>query len=121
MIKIETNGYEVLESGTVYSPGLGDTTFTLSEAPRMEVVVRVEQDNKKSDKKIRLEAINDYTLAFIFTNPSGISWGNASPAKIGHLNGKEVYATFNLGMMGNKVGSAIDISYTFLLKEITHE
>lgn len=110
-----TGNYEVFSSGSLYSYGTDESRFIISENPNMEVVVRLAFD-EKSDTQITLEAVNDYTIAFVFTNPKGLGYGNASPIRVGHLNGKEFYANFHLNMKGNN--DAYDLKYTFLLKEV---
>ena len=107
--------HEVFASGSVYSSSIDESRFIISETPNMEVVFRLVFDNE-AESNISLESVNDYTVAFIFTNPKGLGYGNSSPIRIGHLNGKEFYASFNVNMKGTN--SAYDLKYTFLLKEI---
>jgi len=114
-VKIVSGEYEVFDSGNLYVYGIQETKFIISEKPKMEIVFRPVFDDS-GERKITLEAINDYTLAFIFSNPSGLGYGNGSPVKVGHLNGKELYANFHINIKGND--EAYDLRYTFLLKEV---
>lgn len=46
-MKIISSGYEVYESGVVYSPSMAETRFIVSEEPKMEVVVRIKLSDEK--------------------------------------------------------------------------
>lgn len=113
-MKIVTSDFEVLDSGVVYCPDMGDTKFIISEDPKMEIVFRVRKTEEKK-KGIELEVDNEYTLVFVFYNPSGLGYGNAAPVKVGLFKGKALYANFHIDMKGDN--QAYTLSYTFLMKE----
>ncbi|WP_345886698.1 DUF6864 domain-containing function [Shewanella algae] len=114
-MKIITSDFEVFESGVVYCPDTEDTRFIISEEPKMEIVFRVRLTDD-GEKGIQLESINDYTLAFVFSNPPGLGYGNSSPIKVGHLNGRELYVSFHVDMKGKK--QAYTLTYNFMFKEV---
>lgn len=113
-MKIITDGYEVYESGNLFCPDVKDTTFIISEDPKMVLTFKIRTTEDK-EKGIELEHINESTVAFVFSNPSGLGYGNAKPVKLGHLNGKEFYASFHVDMKGKN--ESYTLHYTFLLKE----
>ena len=115
-MKILNDDYEIFTSGTLYSPSFSDTRFILSETPPMEVVFRVVKSKNKT--AIRLEALNDSTLAVVFENPIGLGYGLVRPIKVGHLNGKELYVAFSMNSKGPDEG--YDLFYTFSMKEESH-
>ena len=115
-MKIENNGFDVFESGTIYSPNFEETKFTLSETPELAVIFRVELP--EGDKGIETRVINEHTLAFVFLNPPKGGYGNADAYRIGHINGKELYACFHVEIMGENQG--YNLTYTFLTKEVSN-
>ncbi|WP_423856508.1 DUF6864 domain-containing function [Aeromonas veronii] len=65
---------------------------------------------------MKLEILNQYSLAFDFINPSGLGYGNSTPVRVGMLNGKPFFANFHIDIKGNN--EAYSLSYTFLQKEV---
>ena len=96
-MKIFNDGFEILYSGTLYSPGVSDTRFVFSENA-LEIVFRIEKND--GEKGIKFDKLNDYTIAVIFENPKGLGYGLASPVKVGNLEDKELYVVFSLNTKG---------------------
>lgn len=115
-MKIENNGFEVLNSGSIYSASFNETKFILSEEPKLSVVFKIELP--EGDKGIVTRVINDHTLAVVFLNPPAGGYGNADVIKIGHINGKELYSSFHVETMGENRG--YNLTYTFLTKEVSN-
>ena len=116
-MKIVTDGYEVHESGSLFCPDIKETIFTISDDPKMVLIFKIRTTEDK-EKGIELEHIDESTLAFIFSNPSGSGYGTAKPVKLGHLNGKEFYAAFHVDMKGKS--ESYSLHYTFYLKEVSN-
>ena len=117
-MKVFNEGFEVYKSGAVFIPNLKETKFVLAEAPnRLEVIFRIEKiDDQEASLTQSIE--NPFTLAFIFTNPPHGGYSHASPQRVGHIDGKELYAAFHVEIMGEY--QAYNLTYTFLVKEATH-
>ncbi|HDM8193636.1 TPA: hypothetical protein P0E30_005101 [Vibrio harveyi] len=111
-MKIVLSGYDVYESGSVFSPNLNETRFILSEEPKLELAFRIER-NGESEHFIRSKLENDYTVVITFENPPR-SYSHASPQKIGYLDGRELYVLFHTEIMGDY--AAYNLTYTLLLK-----
>lgn len=116
-MKILNDGFEVHESGSLCIANMKDTKFVLSEEPPLDVIFRVILDKDK-DVIINGELENEHTIAIQFINPPHGGYSHASPQKIGHLLGKELYVTFHVEIMGDYKG--YNLTYTFYLKEVSH-
>ncbi|MNE60371.1 hypothetical protein D3C80_1555130 [compost metagenome] len=112
-MKIYNGEFEIINSGTLVSPNLGDTRFVVSEAPHMEIVFRVNMEGEK--KEIHSEMLNETTLALVFTKPSGLGYGPAYPVRVGKLNGKPLYVVFRVSLRTDD--SSYELEYTFYVKE----
>lgn len=112
-MRIHHKELEVYESGTLNSLDLSDFKFVLSEKPLMEVVCQVVIDGGAPN--IKLEAISDYALALVFSNPNVFGFGPKTPVKVGSLNGRSVYVSFRITMRGDNDSYGLD--YTFYLGE----
>lgn len=117
-MKIFNDGFEIYKSGALLVPNLNESKFVLAEAPsRLEVIFRIEKI--EGQEPLLKQAIeNPFTLAFIFTNPPLGGYSHASPQRVGHIDGKELYAAFHVEIMGEY--QAYNLTYTFLVKEIVH-
>ncbi|HIF9422538.1 TPA: DUF6864 domain-containing function [Photobacterium damselae] len=113
-MKIYCGDFEVFESGVISSPDLSDTRFVVSEEHNMTIVFRVVMDSDEAG--IRLEALDDNTLAVVFDKPSGLGYGPASPVKVGMLEGRALYVSFRVYMRGKN--ESYGLEYTFYLKEV---
>jgi hypothetical protein len=113
-LKIFNDGFEVYESGTLFVPNIKESKFILAEEPgRLEVIFRIEVLEGK-EISIRHSVENEYTLAIIFTNPPTGGYSQAAPQRIGHIDGKELYVTFHVEMMGENQGH--NLTYSFYVK-----
>ncbi|XDF80127.1 DUF6864 domain-containing function [Aliivibrio fischeri] len=102
----------------MFVPNMEQTLFVLSQEPnRLEVIFRIEII-ENGGEGLRNNIENDYTLAFIFTNPPKGGYSHASPQKIGHIDGKELYGAFHVEIMGDN--QAYNLTYSFYVKEITN-
>ncbi|EMN7258022.1 hypothetical protein WB876_004394 [Vibrio vulnificus] len=116
-MKIVNDGFEVYESGSLLTTNMKDTKFTLSDEPKLDVVFRIRMDKEK-DVFISGELDNNHTFAVVFTNPPKGGYSHASPQKLGYLEGKELYVTFHVEIMGDYAG--YNLTYSFFLKEVAH-
>jgi hypothetical protein len=117
-LKIFNDGFEIYKSGALFVPNLKESKFVLAEAPnRLEVIFRVEKI--EGQEPLLTQSIeNEFTLAFIFTNPPHGVYSHASPQRIGHIDGRELYAAFHVEIMGEY--QAYNLTYTFFVKEVVH-
>lgn len=113
-MKILNGDFEILSSGVVSSPNLADTTFIVSENPRLDVVFRVLMSGNAPS--IGIEKINETAVMLTFNNPDAMGFGPANPAKVGHLNGRPLFVHFAVNMRGT-AGSkdSYSLLYTFYL------
>lgn len=113
-MKIFSGDFEVIDSGTLISSDLSDIKFVVSEDPLMEIVVRVLMDSE--EESIKLELLNETTLAVVFRKPSKMGYGPLAPIKVGNLDGRSLYVSFRVTMRG-KESNSYGLEYTFYLKE----
>ncbi|WP_407083781.1 DUF6864 domain-containing function [Photobacterium leiognathi] len=113
-MRIFCGDFEVLDSGTITSPDLSDTRFLVSEEHNMTIVFRIVMECEETG--IRLEVLDENTLAVVFERPNGLGYGPATPIKVGTLDGKALYVSFRVAMRGNDVSYGLE--YTFYLKEV---
>ncbi|BBM00447.1 DUF6864 domain-containing function [Microbulbifer sp. GL-2] len=114
-MKIYHGDFRIIESGTLESSDLSDTRFVLSESPLLEVIFRISLEGKESS--VDLDLLNPNTLAIVFSNPDGVSFGPAEPIRIGHLNGKQLFVLFRTSLRGGT--SSYGLEYTFYTKEVS--
>jgi len=116
-MRIINGEFEVYETGTISSPDMSDTKFIVSEQPLMEIVFRISMDDSKGEG-ISLEVIGEHTLAIIFSQPSGLSYGLSAPIKVGNVSGKPLYVSFRVSMRGGEsTQNSYGLEYTFYTKE----
>lgn len=112
-MKIVQGEFEMINSGSLYSPSLENIKFIISESPLLVIECRILQDNSK-DKSINLEVIDNNTVAIIFKNPEGLGYGISKPVLVANYKGKELYVTFHISMKENK--SSFLLEYSFYVK-----
>jgi hypothetical protein len=120
-LKIFNEGFEIYKSGTLFIPNMEECKFVLSEEPgRLEVIFRIlTTEEKEKTPNLTQSVENPYTLAFIFTDPPTGGYSHAKPQRVGHIDGKELYAVFHVEMMGEN--QAYNLTYTFYVKGISNE
>ncbi len=80
----------------------------------MTIVFRIVMDSDETG--IRLEVLDENTLAVVFEKPKGLGYGPASPIKVGTLEGRSLYVSFRVFMRGKD--ESYGLEYTFYLKEV---
>jgi hypothetical protein len=113
-MKITCGDYEVFESGILDCPDLSDTKFIISNTPLMVVIVRVTMIDGESS--MRLEVLDDSTIAIVCNRPVSMGYGPAKPVKVGFLEGRALYLGFRLNM--KDTDTSYQLSYTFYLKDV---
>ena len=116
-MRIINGEFEVYETGTISSPDMSDTKFIVSDDPLMEIVFRISMDDSKGEG-ISIEVIGENTLAIVFTQPNGLSYGLSAPIKVGNLKGKPLYVSFRVSIRGDgSTNASYGLEYTFYSKE----
>jgi len=96
------------------SAGLADTTFVLSEDPRLVVVVRLKKvEGAAAEIYASVEGSDTFVLTF--TNPNTLNFGPADPIDVGALNGQPLTTSLRVNVFGDY--SSYEVMYTFYLGE----
>jgi hypothetical protein len=114
-MKIRTGVFDLLESGFVNSLTMEDLEFTLNEAPRMVVVLKIKK-SPSPEAVIELNVEANDRLAITYTNPAvQLNFGSQNPIKLGSMNARELSAAIRVTIIGDY--SSYQVAYSFFLGE----
>ena len=111
-MKIVTGNKEVMNSGVISSFGMDDLEFVVDEENSMYLILHVEGNADEDEATIRTDVNEDGKLVFTVINPHVTrNFGPAEPIRIGQLDGKSIYFSFRLGVLGDY--KSYHATYTF--------
>lgn len=111
-MKVVSSNKEIMDSGIINSFGMEDLEFKLSEENSMYLILHVEGDFESDEARISSDVNEDSKLVFTIVNPHVTSnFGPSEPIKIGQIDGKVIYFSFRIDVLGEYSG--YQATYTF--------